>query len=1367
MADQPEHAVRPEATDTVSEQPNPGASQDQVEHRSPLTAPESKVDWGDWTIPKRPKHGTKRQLSGDDSSDPEWSDSGESSEWTDSDGDDGYDDHESVTNVSVTGSDGYRRFDTRDSGDANSWGLPQELGQYLLLQVASQLDKSQKKALKEEVPAPKEACLDTAKVDSDFIDMLDSVMKGQCKMADKAMASLHESLAAVMGPLGKAWVAMEKMRATGESAAPADLLRWLEMTVCLLGQALWKTSNRRRLLWLAKFLGDFGKAASILKEEASSLPCDGKKLFGTKFLKRLYRRAKGTKQASMIKSVLGAKKTHGKKFKKSQGDKRPFRAGPPSQTSSSWRGRNASTGAHAASSRGRGGGGRGKSNGPKRYVVPYKGKWVAPGKSGESPNKTTKCASASKGRQAGHGADRPGSMGGSKRSPMGVSKRQWVSEWKVEPMFAKLDGGDRRPRDTGDGKRGEVAVCVGPSAERSKAGRTSVCPARMADSGCRDYEFAGEGGHRGGQRSHNRVLRSSFHKTQERWINETCVQPETTQQVCSVRALQDGKSSLSHSNDRTGRLDGVSGPERCLLFSPNPCGTQEVPAIHVGGADFPVQSHSIRPGFSTTDLHQDTETSDSIVEASGDPNGTIPGRLPMDEPGVWFRQEGQGLNPVCVDEGRVHHQLVKVSVRDDPSTTVLGSDDRFGTDETFASTSQSCGHQESMYQYVETSNYYSQTTGKTGGEVDINSVSNSSRTIVLQGPTNVEDSGPTKESTELRGRSDIDSGVQNGAVMVGGVIGAAQWTVTDIDQPRPNDHNRCLQDWLGCSDEWDTHPRSMVREGDTAAHKPLGVTSSTVCIAGIYKEPPEHPCTSENGQFNSSGSCEQTRGHPITIIGEGDKGTVAVLSGEKDHSYCRTSTGGNEQRSRLSVAALPGQQQLETGSRSILGAESAVGTLGGGSLCRSPDGSISNICELETGSGGKNDRCIFMQMEWENDVCLPSILPHHQMSGQIVQGWRGDDSGNSNLEHPAVVSSDTGEIGRQPNTVAENREDVNITSWGDPSFSEEWSTATGSMEDQRSARQGPELSEDATQILLESRRKGTRKAYHHPWQEWSSWCDERLEDPVQAPVELVANFLTEKFNTGLEYSTLNVYRSAISAYHEPIQGQSIGQHVILTKLLKGMFNSRPPQPKYTETWDVDVVLDRIRRQPNNEDLSLKDLSLKLVMLMALTTASRHSELHKLKVSSMCDKGDIVEFHIGDLTKTRKVGEGPLVVQLVPYDPEPKLDVVSCLRQYLAVTKSLRRPATEGEQLLISFRQPHGPLAASSVARWLKMGLTEAGIDVTKYQAHSTRSAATSKVASQGLQMAHILERANWSREMTFKRYYYKTIECIFQNKVLE
>ena len=51
--------------------------------------------------------------------------------------------------MAVTESNGYRRFDPRESGDANSSGLPQELGHYLHLQVASQLDKTQNKAFRE------------------------------------------------------------------------------------------------------------------------------------------------------------------------------------------------------------------------------------------------------------------------------------------------------------------------------------------------------------------------------------------------------------------------------------------------------------------------------------------------------------------------------------------------------------------------------------------------------------------------------------------------------------------------------------------------------------------------------------------------------------------------------------------------------------------------------------------------------------------------------------------------------------------------------------------------------------------------------------------------------------------------------------------------------------------------------------------------------------------------------------------------------------------------------------------------------------------------------------------------------------------
>ena len=60
--------------------------------------------------------------------------------------------------------------------------------------------------------------------------------------------------------------------------------------------------------------------------------------------------------------------------------------------------------------------------------------------------------------------------------------------------------------------------------------------------------------------------------------------------------------------------------------------------------------------------------------------------------------------------------------------------------------------------------------------------------------------------------------------------------------------------------------------------------------------------------------------------------------------------------------------------------------------------------------------------------------------------------------------------------------------------------------------------------------------------------------------------------------------------------------------LRGIFNSRPPAPRYTTTWDVDRVLIYIHNLPENGQLSLTILAHKLAMLMALSNADRCSEL---------------------------------------------------------------------------------------------------------------------------------------------------------------
>ena len=119
---------------------------------------------------------------------------------------------------------------------------------------------------------------------------------------------------------------------------------------------------------------------------------------------------------------------------------------------------------------------------------------------------------------------------------------------------------------------------------------------------------------------------------------------------------------------------------------------------------------------------------------------------------------------------------------------------------------------------------------------------------------------------------------------------------------------------------------------------------------------------------------------------------------------------------------------------------------------------------------------------------------------------------------------------------------------------------------------------------------------------WTGWCSEQQVNLLSAPLEVIVNFIAIQFELGLEYRTLNVYRSAISATHPQIQGWNIGEHPVIIQLLKGIFNSRPPVPRYINTWDVNAVTKYFESCSANDKLTLKQLSKKLVVLLALTSA---------------------------------------------------------------------------------------------------------------------------------------------------------------------
>ena len=74
--------------------------------------------------------------------------------------------------------------------------------------------------------------------------------------------------------------------------------------------------------------------------------------------------------------------------------------------------------------------------------------------------------------------------------------------------------------------------------------------------------------------------------------------------------------------------------------------------------------------------------------------------------------------------------------------------------------------------------------------------------------------------------------------------------------------------------------------------------------------------------------------------------------------------------------------------------------------------------------------------------------------------------------------------------------------------------------------------------------------------------------------------------------------------------------------------------------------------------------------------------------------------------------------------------------------ALFRDSYEENQVFRSVIGKHGPVTSSTIARWIKTCLQKAGIDTTKFKAHSTRVAAATKAALSGLTVDEIMKAAD-------------------------
>lgn len=273
--------------------------------------------------------------------------------------------------------------------------------------------------------------------------------------------------------------------------------------------------------------------------------------------------------------------------------------------------------------------------------------------------------------------------------------------------------------------------------------------------------------------------------------------------------------------------------------------------------------------------------------------------------------------------------------------------------------------------------------------------------------------------------------------------------------------------------------------------------------------------------------------------------------------------------------------------------------------------------------------------------------------------------------------------------------------------------------------------------MLDSLAQNTYKQYNTVLKLWWPFCANRSVNPYRASVNIVLEFLTERFEAGASYGSINSARSALSL----LIGSEIGQDDNIKRLLKGVFRSKPPTPKYETTWDPAIVLNYLSFCYPNDMVGIARLTKKLVTILALTTGHRVQTLSFITINNIKSSKDGVKIYITDHIKTTKPGVSHPILQLKYFDQKIEICPVKTLQSYLNITSALRGDV---KNLIITFKKPHKKASTQTISRWIKATLGEAGVDTSIFSAHSTRHASTSAAKRCGISIDSIRKTAGWT-----------------------
>ena len=833
------------------------------------------------------------------------------------------------------------------------------------------------------------------------------------------------------------------------------------------------------------------------------------------------------------------------------------------------------------------------------------------------------------------------------------------------------------------------------------------------------------------------------HSPQERGWAQAHNQPETSEHIYPSLPLQNGGHTIPKGHHPAKRLCAETGPKGRILRSPDSQTGPEISGLQVGGPDVQIHLPPIWAVQRPQSVHKDYEDSRGIPEGTRGKNGHLSGRhaLPLSEGGGASPLEESGTGPP--GEPGFLSQLPQVLSDPFPEDRISGILAEHSYAATAAPQGQTVKDSEGGSEPPAGGHSISKAASSAYRNLHIHPPSHPPGPAPLPGPSGTETCHP-----EERGLQHVpisDCGGQRGPTMVGSEPSTNEQQSPAAREPSHGHQDRCVPNRLGRSLPGGCNRRPVDKGGEIPPHQLSRVAGCHVRSPGICQRQTEYSDSAPHRQCYI-GSLHQSHGRdkvPPTVCTSQDP--MGLVHPEGHLPGCLPHSGGGQRRGGFLVKVSGGSPRLATESCRVPETEHLVGPPGGGPICLSNNQTTGPVLQLEAGPISRSRGCLPAELDRTRRIrqppwglvgrCLQQVLQEEATIVLVTPHWPSQVWFPALfpllLDYPRLLPD-------LPDLLINHNQLYEIP-----------------LPDRANQLVAWHISGDRTKVQ-EFQRKlspslcppgGTQP----PRITRELWCGGKGINPISPSLGNILNFMAAEYGSGRGYRSLNCYKSALSSVLAPIDGFDVGRHPLVCRLMKGVFQQRPPKPKHTAFWSVKVVLDHLSSWGDNDLLSLQRLSWKLAMLLALSSASRSSDLSRLSIDNHLCSGDSLTLHPLGLSKQSRAGHLPTPIQFKAYSGNKKLCPVHCFKAYDKATGNIRVPGHSG--LLIAIKKPHLPVSSSTIARWLKTTLSSAGVDTTQFSAHSTRGAASSSAFMAGLTTKQILSTADWSSADTFKTFY--------------